>query len=87
MPAAALIVFAKYPTPGAAKTRLIPEWGAEGAARLAEAFLLDLLERLTRTDFAVETRKVLCFTPPTTGEDERRRPPCPTNPPLALTTR
>ncbi len=43
---ATLILFAKYPTPGHAKTRLIPILGPEGAARVAEAFLLDLLEIL-----------------------------------------
>lgn len=35
----ALIVFAKAPLPGQAKTRLIPALGAEGAARLAEQLL------------------------------------------------
>jgi len=29
-----LTVFARYPTPGFAKTRLIPALGAEGAAKL-----------------------------------------------------
>jgi hypothetical protein len=35
----ALIVFAKAPRPGLAKTRLIPALGPEGAARLAERLL------------------------------------------------
>jgi hypothetical protein len=39
-PHARLLVFAKAPVPGAAKTRLIPALGAEGAARL-QAHLLD----------------------------------------------
>lgn len=35
----ALIVFAKAPVPGQAKTRLMPALGAQGAARLAEQLL------------------------------------------------
>src|SRR5688500_17578766 len=31
-----VIVFARYPTPGAAKTRLVPALGAAGAARLQQ---------------------------------------------------
>ncbi len=37
---ARIIVFAKAPQPGRAKTRLIPALGAEGAANLARAMLL-----------------------------------------------
>jgi rSAM/selenodomain-associated transferase 1 len=37
----AIAVMAKAPRPGLAKTRLIPALGAEGAARLARAFLVD----------------------------------------------
>lgn len=65
-----LLLFAKYPRPGAAKTRLIPALGANGAARLAEAFLLDLLERLARADFG-DVRRVLCFDPPEAAGDFR----------------
>jgi len=36
-----ICIFFKSPIPGSVKTRLIPAVGAEGAARLAEAFLLD----------------------------------------------
>ena len=39
-------VFAKPPVPGRVKTRLIPAVGAEGAARLAEAFLADTIALL-----------------------------------------
>ncbi len=39
MSATQLIVMAKAPVPGFAKTRLIPALGAEGAARLAASFL------------------------------------------------
>ena len=38
-----LCVFVKPPIPGEAKTRLIPTLGATGAARLAQAFLVDTL--------------------------------------------
>ena len=41
MPEAIVCIFAKPPEPGSAKTRLIPELGAERAAELAEAFLQD----------------------------------------------
>lgn len=34
-----ILIFAKAPTPGRVKTRLIPALGAEGAARLAHAML------------------------------------------------
>jgi rSAM/selenodomain-associated transferase 1 len=42
----ALCVFAKDPVPGRVKTRLAPVLGAESAALLARAFLLDTLDRL-----------------------------------------
>jgi rSAM/selenodomain-associated transferase 1 len=50
-------LFAKWPQPGAVKTRLggPPEWGA----RVARAFLLDTLMRLAR----VADRRVLAFAP------------------------
>ena len=41
----ALIVFAKAPVAGQAKTRLIPALGAEGAANLAEKLLLHTLQQ------------------------------------------
>lgn len=41
----ALAIVAKYPRPGAVKTRLAAALGAEGAAALYRAFLLDLAER------------------------------------------
>lgn len=52
-------LFAKWPVPGAVKTRLAvdgdPAWGA----RVARAFLLDALGRLA----AVDARRVLAFAP------------------------
>ena len=41
----ALIIFAKAPVPGQAKTRLIPALGAEGAARLADRLLAHTLQQ------------------------------------------
>ncbi len=41
--AVSLIVIAKEPLPGVAKTRLIPDLGEEGASRVAEASLTDTL--------------------------------------------
>ncbi len=51
-------LFAKWPAPGAVKTRLAPgdpDWGA----RVARTFLLDTMHRLT----AVDARRVLAFAP------------------------
>lgn len=45
---AALCIFAREPVPGRAKTRLARLLGAENAALLARAFLLDTLDRLQR---------------------------------------
>ncbi|MGE3163789.1 MAG: DUF2064 domain-containing protein [Planctomycetota bacterium] len=42
------LVFAKLPRPGVTKTRLARTYGPEVAARLAGAFLLDTLTRVTR---------------------------------------
>jgi len=66
-----LLLFAKYPRAGLAKTRLIPALGAAGAARLAEAFMLDFLERLAREEFGADVRRVLCFDPPDAADDFR----------------
>lgn len=55
-----IIIFAKAPLPGLAKTRLIPALGAEGAARLARRMLdHSLREALAAGADAVE----LCMTP------------------------
>lgn len=42
-----LVVVAKAPVPGQAKTRLMPALGAAGAAQLAQRLLADALERVT----------------------------------------
>jgi rSAM/selenodomain-associated transferase 1 len=55
-----LVVFAKAPVPGKAKTRLIPALGATGAVRLQEA----MIERTLRTARAAGLGSVeLCCTP------------------------
>jgi rSAM/selenodomain-associated transferase 1 len=58
-------LFAKWPAPGAAKTRLCAGRGAEWGARVARAFLLDTVERLAE----VGDRRVLAFAPPTAEAD------------------
>jgi len=47
LPAAALVIMAKAPQPGLAKTRLIPALGADGAAQLAKQLLTHTLETAT----------------------------------------
>ncbi len=43
MPRRALLIFAKEPTPGRVKTRMIPPWSAQQAAALSECFIRDTL--------------------------------------------
>jgi uncharacterized protein len=64
----ALLVIAKAPDPGRAKTRLCPPCSAEQAAALAASALLDTLEVVARTP---ATRRVLVFD----GAGERWCPP------------
>ena len=55
-----IVIFAKAPQPGLAKTRLVPKLGAEGAAALARHMLADTLQRALATPAdAVE----LCMSP------------------------
>jgi rSAM/selenodomain-associated transferase 1 len=54
----ALLVIAKEPLPGRAKTRLTPPCSPDQAAQLAEAALLDTLDAVERTP---AERKVLVF--------------------------
>lgn len=56
----AVIVFAKAPVAGLAKTRLIPALGADGAAQLAERLLHHTLQQVLA--LPVEHRE-LCVTP------------------------
>ncbi len=53
-------LFAKWPCPGAVKTRLAAETSAEFGSRVASAFLRDSIERLS----ALDVEHVLSFTPP-----------------------
>src|SRR6266571_284397 len=52
-------LMAKQPLPGLVKTRLATETSPEFAARVAEAFLSDSLDRLA----TIEARRVLAFAP------------------------
>ncbi len=52
MPQRRLILFAKVPKPGQAKTRLAPGLGEEGAARLYQAFLDDAIALCGRVEGA-----------------------------------
>ncbi|MES1993623.1 MAG: TIGR04282 family arsenosugar biosynthesis glycosyltransferase [Pseudomonadota bacterium] len=55
-----IVIFAKAPRPGQAKTRLIPALGAAGAAALAERMLL---QTVRQTELAQLGRVELCCTP------------------------
>jgi len=73
-PAAApvrIVIFAKAPMPGFAKTRLIPALGAQGAADLARQLLAHTLEAALAAQLGpVE----LCVTPPVTESAWRTFP-------------
>ena len=49
-----IVIFAKAPVPGRVKTRLIPELGAEGAARLAREMLAGTIGEALATGLGVE---------------------------------
>jgi uncharacterized protein len=68
MTSVAVLVIAKEPLPGRAKTRLCPPCTREQAAALAEAALLDTLDTVSRAPVA---RRVLVFD----GDGERWRAP------------
>lgn len=55
-----IIIFAKAPQPGFAKTRLIPALGAEGAAELAQQMLFNTLHEALAADIGTVE---LCSTP------------------------
>jgi hypothetical protein len=59
----AIIIFAKAPQAGLAKTRLIPSLGPDGAAHLAERMLFHTVEQAMNTGF---DHIELCVTPDTT---------------------
>ncbi|MGM8884574.1 TIGR04282 family arsenosugar biosynthesis glycosyltransferase [Psychrobacter sp. 1U2] len=54
-----IILFAKFPAEGKAKTRLQPALGVEGSAQMARKLLLHSIEQALATDFSVE----LCVSP------------------------
>lgn len=61
----ALIVFAKAPVPGLAKTRLIPALGPEGAAALATRLLEHAVAQAAAAAAALGGSVELCVTPTT----------------------
>lgn len=58
----ALIIFAKAPVAGQAKTRLMPALGAEGAARLAQQLLMHAVQQAAQVPWAALQ---LCVSPDT----------------------
>lgn len=54
-----IIIFAKFPAQGMAKTRLQPALGIEGAAKMARQLLLHSIQKALATGFAVE----MCVSP------------------------
>lgn len=54
-----IVLFAKFPAQGMAKTRLQPALGIEGAAQMAHKLLLHSIEQAVATGFTVE----LCVSP------------------------
>ena len=55
-----IVIFSKAPRAGFAKTRLIPELGAEGAAKLARQMLSHTLKEVRAADIGIVE---LCITP------------------------
>jgi hypothetical protein len=55
-----IIIFAKAPQPGLAKTRLIPALGEQGAASLARVMLLNTLQAALQAEVGTVE---LCVTP------------------------
>jgi glycosyltransferase A (GT-A) superfamily protein (DUF2064 family) len=62
-PRDAIVVFAKAPIPGQAKTRLIPLLGEDGSADLARAMLSDVLVSLSSLEWQKSTYKILMYAP------------------------
>jgi rSAM/selenodomain-associated transferase 1 len=53
-------IFAKFPQPGAVKSRLASATSPQWAARVADAFIRDTVERLA----AMEARRIIAYSPP-----------------------
>ena len=62
------LVFVKHPTPGAAKTRLVPKLTPEQAAALSKAMTEDTLRSTCQSDSYQTT---VCFTPPSAHQGVR----------------
>lgn len=60
MTAVRIVIFAKAPLPGLAKTRLIPSLGAEGSAQLARRMLHHTIDEALRADVGIVE---LCVAP------------------------
>ena len=56
MPDPLLSIFARWPEPGAAKTRLIPDFGPEGAAAIYRKLLAHTVEVARASGVAFELR-------------------------------
>jgi len=67
-----IVIFAKAPVPGQAKTRLIPALGAEGAGQLAQRMLLDTWRQ---ANAVLVASAELCVTPEPSHADWRGRLP------------
>ncbi|EER27043.1 hypothetical protein CPC735_023790 [Coccidioides posadasii C735 delta SOWgp] len=62
-----LALFARLPSPGKCKTRLIPRLGAEGASTFAQAALIDILHLFSTNPSACQ--KTFFYTPTTAHEE------------------
>ena len=63
-----LVIFAKWPAPGQVKTRLCPPLSLEQAAKMAEAFLKDTIDRVTGLE---DVEVWVAFTPAHARENFR----------------
>ncbi|WP_229658156.1 TIGR04282 family arsenosugar biosynthesis glycosyltransferase [Blastomonas marina] len=51
-----IVIFARLPVPGECKTRLIPEYGPEGATKIYRSLLLHTVEQALKSGLPVEIR-------------------------------
>ena len=69
----AIVVVAKCPTAGKSKTRLQPLLGSDGAAKLAEAMLLDVVEAISGEARLKPVCKILLYAPATAESEGAMR--------------
>ncbi len=69
---AAIAIICKVPKPGASKTRLIPALGAERAAALSRAFLIDLSGTIEAVAQAIGARGYAVCSPESASEELAR---------------